>query len=225
MQNVKTISYVTRTLAERMGLSINEVARRADLAPSTVLAIFRGEPKTIRRLTMCALAKVFGVSPEALESEAVLNGPIKRAAQPEDFADLWSDGTVPLIPAERILDAMSTGDYHGVVNVSEAGEKATQRVSNPPFPVKTPELLVATEVKRGMAMEPDVRVGDILYLTLQPTGYAPIYEELVLAMAPISRLPVVRRYGGDNDLMDADGRRVKCDRVLATVCGLARWDI
>ena len=44
-------------------------------------------------------------------------------------------------------------------------------------------------------------------------------------MAPISRLPVVRRYGGDNDLMDADGRRVKCDRVLATVCGLARWDI
>ena len=225
MQNIKTISYVTRTLAERMGLSINEVARRADLAPSTVLAIFRGEPKTIRRLTMCALAKVFGVSPEELESEAVLNGTITRAVQPEDIADLFSDGTVPLIPAERFLDAMSVGDYHGVVNVPGASEKATKRVNNPPFPVRTPELLVATEVERGMAMEPDVRVGDILYLMLQPTGYAPIYEELVLAMAPISRLPVVRRYGGDNDLMDADGHRIPCVRVLATVCGLARWNI
>ena len=225
MQNIKTISYVTRTLAERMGLSINEVARRADLAPSTVLAIFRGEPKTIRRLTMCALAKVFGVSPEALESEAVLSGPIGRALQPEDMSELWNDGPVPFIPAEQILDAMAAGDYGGVANTIGAVEKATKRVSNPPFPVKTPELLVATEVKRGMAMEPDVRVGDILYLTLQPTGYDPIYEELVLAMAPISRLPVIRRYGGDNDLMDADGRRIPCVRVLATVCGLARWDI
>lgn len=221
MQGIKAISYVTRTLAERMGLSINEVARRADLAPSTVLAIFRGEPKTIRRLTMCALAKAFGVTPEDLESEAILNSPLPPPQVPMAKA-------TPVVPVDRIpvLKAESIDDLCAEeVDMQAVGQKAQRWVAGPPFPVATARGLVATEVKRGMAMEPDVRVGDILYLTLQPTSYAPIYEELVLAMAPISRLPVVRRYGGDKDLMDADGRRIPCDRVLATVCALARWDI
>lgn len=220
MTNVQTISHVSRTLAERLRLSINEVARRADLAPSTVLAIFRGEPKTIRRLTLAALASGLGVHPEDLESEAILNSPLPPQTPAVKDTTTAPTNRVPVLKAEGI-DSLC-GDN---VDMQAAGEKAERWIAEPPFPVDTPRGLVAVEVKRGMAMEPDVRVGDILYLTLQPTGYAPIYEELVLAMAPISRLPVVRRYGGDNDLMDAGGHRIPCTRVLATVCGLARWDI
>ena len=220
MQNIKTVGYVVKTLAQRTGLSMNALAIKAGIAPSSLWAIYNGTVKSIRPYTLKCIADALGVRPEDLESEAILNLPLPPQA-PEAK-------NTPTVPTNRVpvLKAEIVGDLCGEeVDVQAAGGKAERWIAEPPFPVDTPRGLVAVEVKRGMAMEPDVRVGDILYLTLQPTGYAPIYEELVLAMAPISRLPVVRRYGGDNDLMDADGRRVKCDRVLATVCGLARWDI
>lgn len=221
MQNIKTVGYVVKTLAQRMGLSMNALATKAGIAPSSLWAIYNGTVKSIRPYTLKCIADALGVRPEDLESEAILNSPLPPPQTP-------AAKEAPAVPTNRvpILKAEDVGDLCGEeVNMQAAGEKAERWIAEPPFPVDTPRGLVAVEVKRGMAMEPDVRVGDILYLTLQPTGYAPIYEELVLAMSPISRLPVVRRYGGDNDLMDADGRRVKCDRVLATVCGLARWDI
>jgi transcriptional regulator with XRE-family HTH domain len=221
MPDTKTVGFVAKTLAEKAGLTLNAFARKAGLAPSTLWNVYQGTAKTVRPYTLKAMADALGVRPEDLESEAILNSPLPLPQVPVAKA-------TPVAPANRVpvLKAESVDDLCGEnVDMQAVGEKAQRWVAWPPFPVATVRGLVATEVKRGMAMEPDVRVGDILYLILQPTGYAPIYEELVLAMAPISRLPVVRRYGGDKDLMDADGRRIPCDRVLATVCALARWDI
>ena len=98
-QSALTISRVARTVAERRRLSINAVARRSELAPSTVFNIFSGNQTSVRRLTLIALAHGLGVTPEALCDEETMTAELPPLDGVRASAGSASpDGGVPPLP-------------------------------------------------------------------------------------------------------------------------------
>lgn len=118
---------------------------------------------------------------------------------------------VPVFKSENLPNAFARGWY-----TPAAGGIAERLVGLPPFEpaCRGTVPIIAVKADSLIKLPPTIQEGDIVYCVPHSYSYTPIDDELVLIAVPAGRF-VIRPYQGKKGQ----------EQVLATVLGIARWDV
>lgn len=182
-----TEGYVIGQLAIKRGLSHIQLARKADVAPTTIYRLVSGEAQSVRASTLLMIANALGVTPEDLRHEDILNHELPTMA--DTVAEVAKPRTpvqsgVPLYKINKIDTALRG-------NAREADD----RVPPPPFEEYKGFTLIALTVPAGYSESLGLENGDVVYI--RPWGEekaVPIAGDVVIAEVNGRPLPMLLRW-------------------------------
>ena len=182
-----TEGYVIGQLAIKRGLSHIQLARKADVAPTTIYRLVSGEAQSVRASTLLMIANALGVSPEDLRHEDILNQELPT------MADTVTEVAKPRAPVQSGVPLYKINKIDTALR-GDTGE-ADDRVPSPPFEEYKGFTLIALTVPAGYSESLGLENGDVVYI--RPWGEekaVPIAGDVVIAEVNGRPLPMLLRW-------------------------------
>lgn len=182
-----TEGYVIGQLAIKRGLSHIQLARKADVAPTTIYRLVSGEAQSVRASTLLMIANALGVTPEDLRHEDILNRELPT------MADTVAEVAKPRAPVQSGVPLYKINKIDTALR-GDTGE-ADDRVPPPPFEEYRGFTLVALTVPAGYSESLGLENGDVVYI--RPWGEekaVPIAGDVVIAEVNGRPLPMLLRW-------------------------------
>lgn len=182
-----TEGYVIGQLAIKRGLSHIQLARRADVAPTTIYRLVSGEAQSVRASTLLMIANALGVTPEDLRHEDILNRELPT------MADTVTEVAKPRAPVQSGVPLYKINKIDSALRGDTGG--ADDRVPPPPFEEYKGFTLIALTVPAGYSESLGLENGDVVYI--RPWGEekaVPIEGDVVIAEVYGRPLPILLRW-------------------------------
>lgn len=182
-----TEGYVIGQLALKRGLSQIQLARKADVAPTTIYRLVSGEAQSVRASTLLMIANALGVTPEDLRHEDILNRELPT------MADTVTEVAKPRAPVQSGVPLYKINKIDTALR-GDTGE-ADDRVPPPPFEEYKGFTLIALTVPAGYSESLGLENGDVVYIRpwFEETA-VPIAGDVVIAEVYGRPLPVLLRW-------------------------------
>lgn len=239
MDNTKECLFIKnfRYLVDRSGLSLYEVAKKANLDYTTVYRILKSKQSNEPRArTRAVVARVFGVDPSAMSRTTFDHDTPFKVLPDEEIPTQHSSPSrskedIPLAKSTYALQVLAILDDD--LPVDSDGLFETESWLPPlPFHSKEEQKLVAIKAV-GNALAPMILEGDLVYLdqVTEPKKTGVKNGNLVLAVAKGADSLVLRKLViddmGQQWLMatnpDWPGQRsVACEQIVGIVTAIAR---
>lgn len=182
-----TEGYVIGQLAIKRGLSHIQLARKADVAPTTIYRLVSGEAQSVRASTLLMIANALGVTPEDLRHEDILNRELPT------MADTVAEVAKPRAPVQSGVPLYKINKIDTALRGDTGG--ADDRVPPPPFEEYKGFTLIALTVPAGYSESLGLENGDVVYI--RPWGEekaVPIAGDVVIAEVNGRPLPMLLRW-------------------------------
>ena len=182
-----TEGYVIGQLAIKRGLSHIQLARKADVAPTTIYRLVSGEAQSVRASTLLMIANALGVTPEDLRHEDILNRELPT------MADTVTEVVKPRAPVQSGVPLYKINKIDTALRGDTGG--ADDRVPPPPFEEYKGFTLIALTVPAGYSESLGLENGDVVYI--RPWGEekaVPIAGDVVIAEVNGRPLPMLLRW-------------------------------
>lgn len=182
-----TEGYVIGQLAIKRGLSHIQLARKADVAPTTIYRLVSGEAQSVRASTLLMIANALGVTPEDLRHEDILNRELPT------MADTVTEVAKPRAPVQSGVPLYKINKIDTALRGDTGG--ADDRVPPPPFEEYKGFTLIALTVPAGYSESLGLENGDVVYI--RPWGEekaVPIAGDVVIAEVNGRPLPMLLRW-------------------------------
>lgn len=182
-----TEGYVIGQLALKRGLSQIQLARKADVAPTTIYRLVSGEAQSVRASTLLMIANALGVTPEDLRHEDILNRELPT------MADTVAEVSKPRAPVPTGIPLYKINRVDAALREDFSTVKAT--VPPPPFEEYKGFTLIALTVPAGYSESLGLENGDVVYI--RPWGEekaVPIAGDVVIAEVNGRPLPMLLRW-------------------------------
>lgn len=182
-----TEGYVIGQLALKRGLSQIQLARKADVAPTTIYRLVSGEAQTVRASTLLMIANALGVTPEDLRHEDILNRELPT------MADTVAEVSKPRAPVQSGVPLYKINKIDTALRGDTGG--TDDRVPPPPFEEYKGFTLIALTVPAGYSESLGLENGDVVYIRPwfeEPA--VPIAGDVVIAEVYGRPLPVLLRW-------------------------------
>lgn len=182
-----TEGYVIGQLALKRGLSQIQLARKADVAPTTIYRLVSGEAQSVRASTLLMIANALGVTPEDLRHEDILNRELPT------MADTVAEVSKPRAPVPTGIPLYKINQVDAALREDFSTVKAT--VPPPPFEEYKGFTLIALTVPAGYSESLGLENGDVVYIRpwFEETA-VPIAGDVVIAEVYGRPLPVLLRW-------------------------------
>lgn len=182
-----TEGYVIGQLAIKRGLSHIQLARKADVAPTTIYRLVSGEAQSVRASTLLMIANALGVTPEDLRHEDILNRELPT------MADTVTEVAKPRAPVQSGVPLYKINKIDTALR-GDTGE-ADDRVPPPPFEEYKGFTLIALTVPAGYSESLGLENGDVVYIRPWFEEKAvPIAGDVVIAEVNGRPLPMLLRW-------------------------------
>lgn len=182
-----TEGYVIGQLALKRGLSQIQLARKADVAPTTIYRLVSGEAQSVRASTLLMIANALGVTPEDLRHEDILNRELPT------MADTVAEVSKPRAPVQSGVPLYKINKIDTALRGDTGG--ADDRVPPPPFEEYKGFTLIALTVPAGYSESLGLENGDVVYI--RPwfeENAVPIAGDVVIAEVYGRPLPILLRW-------------------------------
>lgn len=182
-----TEGYVIGQLAIKRGLSHIQLARKADVAPTTIYRLVSGEAQSVRASTLLMIANALGVTPEDLRHEDILSRELPT------MADTVAEVAKPRAPVQSGVPLYKINKLDTALR-GNTGE-ADDRVPPPPFEEYKGFTLIALTVPAGYSESLGLENGDVVYIRPWFEEKAvPIAGDVVIAEVNGRPLPMLLRW-------------------------------
>lgn len=182
-----TEGYVIGQLAIKRGLSHIQLARKADVAPTTIYRLVSGEAQSVRASTLLMIANALGVTPEDLRHEDILSRELPT------MADTVAEVAKPRAPVQSGVPLYKINKIDTALRGDTGG--TDDRVPPPPFEEYMGFTLIALTVPAGYSESLGLENGDVVYI--RPWGEekaVPIAGDVVIAEVNGRPLPMLLRW-------------------------------